>query len=302
MYILGTFLFYAVVATIRHKRANVTVWGILKPCTEYRVVHLTNIIYTMTVATLMTHVSGPSEPFLIIIILVTIRVQQTLSDRQGIKPFNGHISMLVLLIQGLVWYESAFHVNDDKGRHSCIMTDENTEHVYWVGVMILCAMLGMATQAHCTRIMLTSLTDICKTDTNTTWISLVTWVTHVIFVSTITGMAMYTPFFTHACANTYKNSFIHTVGFVLTITNLLLSSAPTKKTFIYGILTGDTAAVCTAMIILLRYPTSGTIAIIAIYTIYMILLILIFPMYTDYAKEKQMLWLVYFTGKQTKTV
>ena len=302
MYLLGTVLFYATVATIRHMRDNVTIWRIIEPCTDYRVVHLTNIVYTMTVTTLMTHVSGPNEPFVIILIIITIRVQQTLSYIQDGKPFNGPISMLVVIIQGFVWSQSEPDTNNEEDKYSCILKGPNTENVHWFGIMILCVMLGMATQAHSTRIVLTSLTDICKKDTNTIWISLVTWGIHVIFVSTLTGMATYTQFFTHICGNTYNNGFIHLLGFVLTITNLLLSMAPTKKTFVYGILTGDTAAVCAAMLITLRYPASGTIAIITIYIIHMILLTVMFPICTDYTKEKQMLWMVWLTGKQIKTV
>lgn len=276
----------------------------IEPCTEYRVVHLTNIVYTMTVATLMTHVAGPNEPFLLICIIVTIRLQQTLSDRHGFKPFNGLISMFILVLQGVVWSQSELlpDVVNHQDKHSCILTDENKQHVRWFGVMVLCVMFGMATQAHSTRVVLTSIIDICKKDTNTMWISMVTWMTHVLFVSTITALATYFPFFTHICGNAYKDGFIHLFGFVLTITNLLLSIAPTKKSFLYDILTGDTAAVCVALLITHKYPAYGTIAIISIYTIHMISLSVIAPIHIDYTKGKQNIWFLWWVEKQIKIV
>jgi hypothetical protein len=288
MYILGTVICGTVIALINRIGDNVPLCKNVKPFTgHYWVEYLVNIFYTMTVTTLLAHVSGPEQPFIVVAVVVTIRLQQTLSSSKITNPFNGLIAILVIVAQVVIWSDgSQRSLAENEGVDSCILKGRSRNNMHWIVVMILCVMVGMATQAHATRIVVTSLTDIFKQNTNNNWLLLSTWGIHIISVSVITFMVQQTPFLTHICGTMNNGEFQHVIGFVLTITTLLISTMPVTKTHVHGIMTGDTAGVCAALLITLRYPASGTVSIIAIYASYMILISVVLPVYIAFNKAK----------------
>jgi hypothetical protein len=116
------------------------------------------------------------------------------------------------------------------------------------------------------------------------------WFMHVSSFAVVSTMTYSSPLFTHVCRNTEGGSFWHLSGFILTITSLLMSIAPMKQTDVYGIMTGGTASVCATLLIILKYPAYGTIAIIIIYVVHTMLISVVVPVYKYYTHINKRLY------------
>jgi hypothetical protein len=232
--------------------------------------YLTNIVHTMATTTLVIHVSGPHEPFLLMVAIITVRLQQTLSNRY-VEPFTG---IMVGIIMVSLWSTSMVRDTDiHLDVQDCILTPENTKNVNYIGIMLLCVIIGLATHVHIAQIVVVSIIE--KDQTIGTLF--LTWLLHMFcFLSTSLWSVLgtdHTPFFTRVCDN-LDGGFVR---LVLTITSLLLSTAPTVLTGAYGIMVGETACVCIVLILTIEYPAYATISILATYAIIMISIVVLTP-------------------------
>jgi hypothetical protein len=267
MYICGTFIVFTVLVVLVYLKKYDR---IIRPCTDKLVARVTNIAYTMVITTLLTHVLGTNEPFLLICVVVTLRIQQTLCNRH-LKPHTGLAYVAILIVLASLW---SVPVERDT---ACLLTKENTTNVNHAWIMGLCVILGMATHTHTTQIIETVFDKPNETTMRTLAL---TWLLHVSFFLSTTIGSVFTSdniqFFTRVCDSVDKYGFIR---LVLTTTSLLLSTAPTKPTNVNVVMVCDTACVCATLIFITKYPAYATIAIITAYTLVMISISVLAPLF-----------------------
>lgn len=254
-YVIGSFTLCVVSYTIwkggygKRKKSLERDW-LERHCLAYGY----NLAHTVTITILIMHVLGPNESFTVVISIITLLIQQSLSYK-NITNSTGYLPAIVIVVLWLTPQDEYAELTS--ARHTCLIKNESTNGANLVSLYLLCVLIGMATQAHIMRI-----TESSHAATGLQHSKIYFAAVLFLHVACFLPSALWPmlnddgqSFYTRACDTKHTGYF----RLIMSITSLLLSTASERPNSVYQIMSGDTAAVCATIILTINFSVYGTI-------------------------------------------
>lgn len=232
-----------------------------------RVVHeyaanVTNSSYLAILTVQLLHVTAIRETFLVTFILVTLRVQQTLSGGRRSALFSGPIGMLavtVLCIAALYSGEHGFSLPTARSPYANIENGLTASTV-----VALCVLVGASAQAHLQWIVFHEHNDTLYA-WNTSIVAFATFISHIILAGISGFVAAYHPIMIgfYMVLNNSQVGFL-IPRLTLTIVVILLCTAPINDNSVMKSILGDGSIITSTVLIVQAHPVMGSVTIIGI--------------------------------------
>jgi len=273
-YGVGVILMYiAHMFLVRYRHSNIAVAGDavrnISPdqTLRKRIVHeyaanVTNSSYLAILTVQLLHVTAIRETFLVTFVLVTLRVQQTLSGGRRSALFSGPTSMLavtVLCFAALCSGGGEFSLPTARSPYA------NTENGLTSSVVVgLCVLVGASAQAHLQWVVFHE-----HNDTLYAWdapiVAFLTFVSHILLACVSGFVAAYHPIM----IDVYMVLHNSQVGLLiprltLTIIVILLCTAPINDNSVMKSILGDGSIITSTVLIVQAHPVMGSVTIITI--------------------------------------
>ena len=221
----------------------------------------TNAAYLCISTVQLLHVTGLQQTFLVVFVMVTIRIQQTLSGGKRAALFSGPLIMIAvtsLCAAALLWREHQFTLPVPVSPYA------NADGPSATAVLLLCAAVGASAHAHLQWVVLHEHNDaIYMWDKQL--VQGVTFVSHLLLACVSGFVAAYHPIMVDIqMVVSNPDVGILLPRLTLTIIVLLLCTAPICDSCVFQTLLGDGSVIITTVIITQAYPAMGSVVLIAI--------------------------------------
>ena len=224
--------------------------------------NITNSVYLAITTVQLLHITAVRETFLVTFILVTLRLQQTLSGGRRSALFSGPLGMLVVTVLCVAAVFSGKHEFSLPVSRSPFANTENG--LTASAVLTLCVLVGASAQAHLQWIVFHEHNDsLYKWDTPI--VAFVTFVSHILLACVSGFVAAYHPIMIDVYM-VINNSQVGLLvpRLTLTIIVLLLCTAPINDNSVLKSILGDGAIITSTVLVVHAHPVMGSVTVIAI--------------------------------------
>jgi hypothetical protein len=262
-YVIGVFLMYIIQLFLIHTRRNAAAGNMI--WVGNKMIHktaadITNSVYLAITTVQILHVTAMRETFLVSFILITLRVQQTLSGGKRSALFSGPLGVLVVTLLCIAALLSSEHeFNLPTGRSPFAKLDNGLQSYT---VVAICVLVGASAQAHLQWVVFHEHNDTLYA-WNATAVSLMTFVSHIILACVSGFVAAYHPIMIDVdmiLSNSQVELLIPRL--TLTMILLLLCTAPINDSSVMKSILGDGSLIICTVLIVQSHPVMGTVLII----------------------------------------
>jgi hypothetical protein len=263
-YGVGVLLMYILhMLLIRYRNRKITTnFDTGKSIIHEYAANITNSVYLAITTVQLLHITAMRETFLVTFILVTLRIQQTLSGGRRSALFSGPLGMLVVTV---LCFAALFSGQHEFSLPIATSPFANTENGLTASnVIALCVLVGASAQAHLQWIVFHEHNDSLY-KWNTSIVAFVTFASHIILACVSGFVAAYHPIMidVYMVINNSKVGLL-VPRLTLTIIVLLLCTAPINDNSIMKSILGDGAIITSTVLIVHAHPVMGSVSVIAI--------------------------------------
>jgi hypothetical protein len=222
----------------------------------------TNSVYLAITTVQLMHVTAVRETFLVSFIIVTLRVQQTLSGGKRSALFSGPLSLLVVTVLCIAALLSREHEFSLPTARSPFANTDNGLNAS--AVVALCVLVGASAQAHLQWVVFHEHNDTLYW-WNTSAMAFMTFASHIILACVSGFIAAYHPIMIDVdmvVHNSHVGLLIPRL--TMTILLLLLCTAPINDSSVMKSILGDGSVVVATVLLVQAHPVMGSVLVITI--------------------------------------
>jgi hypothetical protein len=224
--------------------------------------NVTNSAYLAITTVQLLHVTAIRETFLVTFVLVTLRVQQTLSGGKRAALFSGPLGMLVVTILCVAALFSKDHKLNLSAAPSPYANTENG--LTSEAVVFLCVLVGASAQAHLQWIVFHEHNDTIYA-WNTSLVAFMTFLSHIVLACVSGYVAAYHPIMIDVFMVLDKSQVgLLVFRLTLTILLLLLCTAPINDNSVMKSMLIDGSIITCTVLIIQAHPVVGSFSVITV--------------------------------------
>jgi hypothetical protein len=262
-YLIGVFLMYIIHIWLIHyrKTAGGNLNGNDKIIQEYAT-DVTNSVYLAITTVQLLHVTAMRETFLMAFIIITLRVQQTLSGGKRSALFSGPLSLLAV---SMLWVASLLSTEHEFSPPMAISPFANIENgLNSSAVFALCVLVGASAQAQLQWIVFHEHNDSLYA-WNAMVVGIMTFASHIILACVSGAVAAYQPIMVDVdMVGNNSHAGLLIPRLTLTIILLLLCTAPINDSSVMKSILGDGSIVVATVLVVQAHPVMGSVVVITI--------------------------------------
>jgi hypothetical protein len=263
-YLAGVLIMYIVhMFLVWYKKTNSTVsCNLFKTMVHEYAANVTNSAYLAITTVQLLHVTAIRETFLVTFVLVTLRVQQTLSGGKRAALFSGPLGMLVVTILCVAALFSKDHKLNLSAAPSPYANTENG--LTSEAVVFLCVLVGASAQAHLQWIVFHEHNDTIYA-WNTSLVAFMTFLSHIVLACVSGYVAAYHPIMIDVFMVLDKSQVgLLVFRLTLTILLLLLCTAPINDNSVMKSMLIDGSIITCTVLIIQAHPVVGSFSVITV--------------------------------------